>query len=72
MKNSGSPQIYNTVGILFYLNPVLTFTFYIPDINIMLCTVNKIVIFLSDILVCTVVSSARLNYIYEHFKFYVL
>jgi len=27
-------QMYNTVGILFYLNPVCTFTFYIPNIDI--------------------------------------
>ena len=59
-------------GILFYLNPVCTFTFYIHNININIVQINKIAILPSDILVCTVVSSTVLNYIYVYFKFYIL
>jgi len=40
----------NAFGVLFYLNPVGTFTFYIPNINIILFTINKIVNFPTDIL----------------------
>ena len=60
----------NAVGIIFCLNPVRTFTFYIPNININIVQINKIVILPRDIVVCTVVSSTILNYIYLHFNFF--